>query len=244
MISMKNSMKKELRSAARALVKGLQSRSLPGVQLVEGDLPIWETNTRGYGTSLGSLSRSRSLELWLDRFLGRPEPFFWFGFVATHPKPIQELVDASPEWLIPKVSLGSDDIEEVDGSESVLSRGLTDKDLEKVIREDYLHGTFFLGKYDRAYAPFKNGSRLDVSRAATFLEEVAIAFKKKQERPPDIERKAEVERAAINAVKKHYHEYNIKSVEKDNVGWDLEAKRDGISLCLARIMQHRLADVV
>jgi hypothetical protein len=41
---------------------------------------------------------------------------------------------------------------------------------------------------------------------------------------PDIERKAQVEQAAIEAVKKHYEQYTVKSVEKDNVGWDLEAK--------------------
>ena len=79
MISMKNSMKKELRSAARALVDELQSCSLPGVRLIEGDWPIKESKTRGYRARLGSLGRSRNLELWLDRFLDRPEPFFWFG---------------------------------------------------------------------------------------------------------------------------------------------------------------------
>jgi hypothetical protein len=40
----------------------------------------------------------------------------------------------------------------------------------------------------------------------------------------DIERKAKVEQAAIEAVKKHYKEYAVKTVEEDNVGWDLEVK--------------------
>lgn len=40
-------------------------------------------------------------------------------------------------------------------------------------------------------------------------------------------RKAEVERAAITKVSEHYKSYKIKSVEKDNLGWDLEARRKG-----------------
>ena len=72
--------------------------------------------------------------------------------------------------------MGEADIEEVDGNESVLSRRLTNRELKQVIREDYPLGKFFLGKYDRAYSPLQNGSRLDVSRAASFLYEVATAY--------------------------------------------------------------------
>lgn len=43
----------------------------------------------------------------------------------------------------------------------------------------------------------------------------------------DPERKAAVESAAIDAVERHFSEYEIKSVEKENLGWDLEASRDG-----------------
>jgi HNH endonuclease len=141
-------------------------------------LPITKTYTRGYWAHLGSLGRSRRLELWLDRYLDRPEPFFWFGFWARRPEPIQELVDASPERLKPLLSLNPDDAKEVDGS-SVLKRRLSDDDLQKVIRESYPQDYIYcLGKYARTYPPLKNGSLLDVSRAATFLEEVtkALAF--------------------------------------------------------------------
>jgi len=50
----------------------------------------------------------------------------------------------------------------------------------------------------------------------------------------DIDRKAQVEQAAIEAVKKHYREYTVKTVEKDNVGWDLEAEPTdgGEKICL------------
>jgi hypothetical protein len=40
----------------------------------------------------------------------------------------------------------------------------------------------------------------------------------------DIERKAQVEQAAIEAVRKHYKNHKVCTVEKDNVGWDLEAQ--------------------
>jgi hypothetical protein len=170
------SIKKELRSAAKALVHELQSRSLPGVRLAEG-LQIEKTYTRGYAATLGSLGRSRYLELWLDRYLDRPEPFFWFGFGAKRPAPIQELVKALPRRLEPQVFLGTDDTKEVDGSQSALKKRLSDDGLQKVIQEDYPRADMYsLGKYERAHSPLKNGSRLDVSRAASFLYEVATAF--------------------------------------------------------------------
>jgi Domain of unknown function (DUF3883) len=38
----------------------------------------------------------------------------------------------------------------------------------------------------------------------------------------NIERKAQVEQASIEAVKEHYKNFTVATVEKDNVGWDLE----------------------
>jgi hypothetical protein len=43
----------------------------------------------------------------------------------------------------------------------------------------------------------------------------------------DPERNAQVEQAAIAEVCKHYAGYTVKSVEKDNLGWDLEAHLPG-----------------
>lgn len=40
-------------------------------------------------------------------------------------------------------------------------------------------------------------------------------------------RNAEVEKAAILEVREHFAGYRITSVEKDNVGWDLEARPKG-----------------
>lgn len=50
----------------------------------------------------------------------------------------------------------------------------------------------------------------------------------------DPERKAQVEEAAIHAVSTYYKKYSVKSVEADNVGWDLEAtpKKGGNALCI------------
>jgi hypothetical protein len=41
----------------------------------------------------------------------------------------------------------------------------------------------------------------------------------------DPQRNAQVEQAAIEEVRKHYAGHTVKSVEKDNLGWDLEARR-------------------
>lgn len=49
--------------------------------------------------------------------------------------------------------------------------------------------------------------------------------KRKQPHKSDPEKKARVEKAAINTTTRHFENisYTVKSVEKDNVGWDLEA---------------------
>jgi hypothetical protein len=92
-----STMKKEVNLAARAVVDELRIRSLPGVKLVEeGDLKIQPTPTRGYKVRLGSLGDSLPLELWLDYYLDRPEPFFWFGFGAESRAAIEELENAVP----------------------------------------------------------------------------------------------------------------------------------------------------
>jgi len=60
------------------------------------------------------------------------------------------------------------------------------------------------------------------------ISPVKIAGKQKQ----DQERKAKIEKAAIRAVCDHFEAigYNIDSVEKDNLGWDLEAISGKIKL--------------
>lgn len=53
-------------------------------------------------------------------------------------------------------------------------------------------------------------------------------------RQQDILKKAKVEKAAIETVTAHYEKlgYVVNSVESDNVGWDLEATENGITLLL------------
>jgi hypothetical protein len=45
-------------------------------------------------------------------------------------------------------------------------------------------------------------------------------------------RNAEVERAAILKVREHFADFRVKSVEKDNLGWDLEARPKGTGAAL------------
>lgn len=166
-------MENELNLAAQAMFEELQSRSLPCVQLVEAiELQVEVTDTRGYAALLGSLCGSLDIALWLDRYIDRPEPCFWFGFGARRPEPINELVHALPPRLMPTIAVVPDDLEEVEGW-WVLN--LTDDQLGAVIREAYPDAPepegpmFCLGKY-------VNGSLLNVPDAAGFLYEVAAAF--------------------------------------------------------------------
>lgn len=50
----------------------------------------------------------------------------------------------------------------------------------------------------------------------------------KRQLPTDPHRNALVEESAINMVTKHYVGYEVRSVEKDNVGWDLEIYQKGL----------------
>ncbi|WP_207425689.1 DUF3883 domain-containing protein [Pedobacter sp. SYSU D00535] len=51
-------------------------------------------------------------------------------------------------------------------------------------------------------------------------------------RQPDTLRRIEVEKAAVDLVTRHFTslEYQVESVERDNVGWDLEARRERLTL--------------
>lgn len=71
-----------------------------------------------------------------------------------------------------------------------------------------------------------------VARVEAFIKEDALPVsqrtpKKAPRRAIDVERKAAIERAAIGAVTRYYEglRFRVRSVEKDNVGWDLNATR-------------------
>lgn len=59
-----------------------------------------------------------------------------------------------------------------------------------------------------------------------------IRTKKHKARRTDPEHNAKVEKAAIKEVRKHYQilGYEVESVERDNVGWDLEATAGRVKL--------------
>ena len=58
--------------------------------------------------------------------------------------------------------------------------------------------------------------------------------KRRQPHKTDPEKNAQVEKAAINTTTRHFENisYTVKSVEKDNVGWDLEATRGKTNLLI------------
>lgn len=85
---------------------------------------------------------------------------------------------------------------------------------------------------------YPDGKREDLN---SFIERVRAKIKKhtsfsvvkpRRGGAQDQDRKAEVERAAINKCWSHFkaQEYTLKTVEKDNVGWDIEATKPGVTL--------------
>lgn len=72
--------------------------------------------------------------------------------------------------------------------------------------------------------------------AATLIDGnlVRVQSVKKAKLPPDIERRLQVEKAAILKVMETFalRGFDVTSVEKENLGWDLEARKPGNTLCI------------
>ena len=81
-----------------------------------------------------------------------------------------------------------------------------------------------MGQFNIWYAdnPNLKGFLKDVER---IIQGKKRRSKRKQPHKTDPEKNAQVEKAAINTTTEYFEniEYAVKSVEKDNVGWDLEA---------------------
>lgn len=75
-------------------------------------------------------------------------------------------------------------------------------------------------------------SREIVSKARSLVAGKRRSRVSKRPRKTDPEHNSKVEKAAISVVRKYYrlNSYTVESVEKDNVGWDLEATFGKISL--------------
>jgi hypothetical protein len=163
----------ELKRAGSALLRELQNRMPPGMRLNSAVDQI-DSGTGGYMSYLGSLGRSRTVELWLDTYLGRPEPCFWFGFAASRPEVINELIESCKARNKPCLHFTGEDTELTSGGEYRFKKPFRDSQLNTVVHEEYKQDRrFYLGMFDSAYRPSRDGSRLDVSRAASFLYEVA-----------------------------------------------------------------------
>ncbi|MGH8273790.1 MAG: protein NO VEIN domain-containing protein [Gammaproteobacteria bacterium] len=69
-------------------------------------------------------------------------------------------------------------------------------------------------------------------RPTTASQQAASSRKKGQRGQQDQERKVKIEKSAISVCRNYYEAlgYEVKSVERDNLGWDLEAKHGKIAL--------------
>jgi 5-methylcytosine-specific restriction endonuclease McrA len=172
-----SALRTELRAAGSALVRELDTRRPPGLRLQGAGVHVEKADTRGYCTKIASFGRSLDVELWFDWYLRRSEPFFWFGFAASRIGPIQALIKSCPPRLKPQVFLEDANVSIDVDKQFLLKKPLSDVELRYVVKEEYRRWkACFLGKFDRAYSPSKQGSRLDVSRAASYLYEVSTAF--------------------------------------------------------------------
>jgi len=92
-----------------------------------------------------------------------------------------------------------------------------------------------MGQANLWYADGSN-SAVVARRVLNFVrnERSRAIAKKGQKRQQDQERKVQIERAAIRTCCDHFERigYTVKSVEKDNVGWDLEARSGKTTLCV------------
>lgn len=102
-------------------------------------------------------------------------------------------------------------------------------------------GTGFMGQSLVWYADGKTGSctSADKAKVTKFRNDVISYIKnytsnktKKKITKVDVVSKAKVEKSAIEFVTKHYQDlgYTIKDVQKDNLGWDLEATKGKLTL--------------
>lgn len=117
-----------------------------------------------------------------------------------------------------------------------LGSPLANKNLQKLIaegREGSAQETVFAisdedwGKLSLAFEGVLNRGRRNVGRRAG--TKVGGGWKR-----IDPERKAKIEASAVRLARTHFEDlaYDVSSVEKDNLGWDLEATKDGIILHL------------
>lgn len=86
---------------------------------------------------------------------------------------------------------------------------------------------------------------LDEAASASFKKALVALMRDPQASPsshrgggggkqPDPQRRVQIEKAAVSVATDHYRQmgYSVTSVESDNVGWDLEARKDAVCLLI------------
>ena len=236
--------KTELLALARAIVARLESASyLKPLRLITPtSKSIVPTTTDGWCLSLGHFLPKMDFEIWLDRWLGMEERFYWFGFYSKSSSQIQrwfKLAQATNYGRKPVML--SDRSWTWEREYSHLIHPLAKFDFDRLVCENYRSGKErFFGIYSPLEFPLgKEGVRALSKEAVNFL----MAFSRAEsvqasELGRDGKRTTkhvfpkpskEVELAAVRVVRQWLtkQKYSVKSRESEACGYDLLGRKAG-----------------
>lgn len=161
-------------SAASALLLELKVRKPKHTTLVEAiiedDLER-QSHTDGWAVVLGNLDEEDiCVALWYDKFLGPRDGCFWTGFEFGYSKTLKKFVGS--ETILTRIS--SSDVTK--GRIGYVKTGVVPEAERFPAVESFQTGFHGYGIYDRGLSSKNEGTRLDVSRAASFVFEATSRF--------------------------------------------------------------------
>jgi hypothetical protein len=224
-----NLVEAQLKAAAESLKSELKGVSEIDI---EPKYKSIESDTGGYYTIIATWRKRPDIQLWLDKAAGSDRHRFWFGFMSDSQTKVRNLIDPLPKTLQPRKKYTKGAWGKLANGDYVF-KSPNKYDLERPFCELYPDwDEHFFGIYHWEGQSSSDAPPLDVSQAGTFIRGVVESATSKQPKAgksADPEHRAKVEDAAIKRAKDYYkrRRYTVKSVESDNLGWDLEARRNG-----------------
>jgi uncharacterized protein DUF3883 len=206
----------------------------PGRRRLEDD------NTGGYWTTLGSLTRDVSMEMWLDHFSGVPGPRAWVGFTSGSWSHLSPLLSVSPLARMSKDLLRRTTRDVTAGPFFHFKNALHSTEFDVLVHEGYSR-RHYLGVFYPYCWPFSRRDRQGLVREATNLlagvyGAVMVRSRYHPRSPgaagPWARPNPRSEHAAIRHVSRHLRDdgYSVRSREREICGYDLHATRGGQEL--------------
>jgi len=190
------------------------------------------SDTGGRYATVATWAGWPDVDLWLDVAAGEDRPRFWVGFYTEDLKKMDRLIALLPKKLKPSATYS-----ETAWKKEPRGPWFFKEPKEELLSRPYLERypkvwhTHFFGFYDWGGHATKSGLTLDLWKAAEFIKDVVslanLAPNDHAPRSNDPEKRALVEKVAVTYVAKHFErqDYQVTSVEKDNLGWDLQARK-------------------